>query len=134
MVEYEKSITRLEEGGIVKGKIIDITPTEVIIDIGYKSEGVIPISEFRSRENLKVGDVIDVLLESKENDEGMVVLSKEKVERALGWDRIVKSQKEGDLIEGKVIKKVRGGYMVEVGIEAFLPASPAILRESMSLR
>jgi len=129
MVEYEKSITRLEEGGIVKGTIIDITPTEVIIDIGYKSEGIIPLSEFRSRENLKVGDVIDVLLESKENDEGMVVLSKEKVERALGWDRIIKSQKEGDLIEGKVIKKVRGGYMVEVGIEAFLPASQAVLRE-----
>jgi len=129
MVEYEKSITRLEEGGIVKGKIIDITSTEVIVDIGYKSEGVIPISEFRSRENLKVGDEIDVLLESKENDDGMVVLSKEKVERALGWDRIVKSQKEGDLIEGKVIKKVRGGYMVEVGIEAFLPASQAVLRE-----
>ena len=80
MVEYDKSITRLEEGGIVKGKIVEITPTEVIIDIGYKSEGIIPISEFRSREDLKLGDIIDVLLESKENDEGMVVLSKEKVE------------------------------------------------------
>ncbi|MGB2705809.1 MAG: 30S ribosomal protein S1 [Candidatus Omnitrophota bacterium] len=129
MVEYEKSIVHLEEGGIVKGKIIDITPNEVIIDIGYKSEGIIPISEFRSREELKIGNIIDVLLEAKENDDGMVVLSKEKVEQALGWDRIVKSQKEGDLIEGKITKQVRGGYMVEVGVEAFLPASQAVLRE-----
>ena len=81
MVEYDKAIVHLEEGQIVKGKIIDITRTEVIVDIGYKSEGIIPLHEFQPAEGLKVGAEVEVLLESKENDEGMVVLSKEKVER-----------------------------------------------------
>lgn len=126
---YEKAVTHLEEGGIVKGKIVAVTPNEVIVDIGYKSEGIIPRSEFRSSEKLEVGDEIDVLLESKENEDGMVVLSKEKVERARGWDKIVKSATEGDLIEGRVLKKVRGGFMVDVGVEAFLPASQALFRE-----
>ena len=129
MVEYEKTITHLEEGQIVKGKIVIVTPNEVIVDIGYKSEGIIPRGEFRSSEELKVGDEIEVLLESKENDAGMVVLSKEKVESARGWDKIVKSSKENDLIEGKIIKKVRGGFMVDIGVEAFLPASQAASRE-----
>ena len=127
---YEKSIIRLEEGQIVKGKIVAVTPKEVIVDIGYKSEGIIPKSEFNSAEILKVGDEIDVLLEAKENEEGRVVLSKEKVERARGWDRIIKEFKEGDVIEGKITKKIKGGFMVDVGAEAFLPASQAVLRES----
>jgi len=126
---YGKSIIRLEEGQIIKGKIVAISPKEVIVDIGYKSEGIIAASEFRSAENLKVGDEIDVLLESKEDENGMVVLSKEKVERTRGWDRIVKEFQEGDVIEGRVTKKVRGGFMVDIGAEAFLPASQAVLRE-----
>lgn len=129
MIEYEKTIIRLEEGQIVKGKIIDITRTEVIIDIGYKSEGIIPLHEFQSSKDLKIGDEIEVLLELKENEDGMVVLSKEKVGRARGWDKIVKSSKEGDLIEGRIIKRIRGGFIVDVGIEAFLPTSQALPRE-----
>ncbi|OGW75064.1 MAG: 30S ribosomal protein S1 [Omnitrophica bacterium RBG_13_46_9] len=127
---YVDSVKHLEEGQIVKGKIVSITPQHVIVDINYKSEGAIPIGEFRAAENLKVGDEIDVLLESKEDESGMVVLSKEKVERALGWDRIIKSFKEGDIIEGAVINKVKGGFMVDVGVEAFLPASQAVLKET----
>ncbi|NQU94958.1 MAG: 30S ribosomal protein S1 [Candidatus Omnitrophica bacterium] len=127
---YEDSIAHFEEGQIVKGKIIHLTPKEVVVDIGYKSEGIISMDEFRSAKDIKVGDEIDVLLESKENEDGIVVLSKEKVERARGWDRIVKGFKEGDAIEGKILKKVRGGFMVDVGIEAFLPASQAVFRES----
>lgn len=126
---YENSVIRLEEGGIVKGKVICVTAKEVIVDIGYKSEGIISIEEFRSSGGVKVGDEIDVLLESKENEDGMVVLSKEKVERARGWDRIVKEFKEGDIIEGRILKKVRGGFMADVGVEAFLPASQAQSRE-----
>lgn len=126
---YEKAITRLAEGDIVKGKIVGMTPNEVIVDIGYKSEGIIPKEEFRPSKDLKIGDEIEVLLESKEDEDGMVVLSKEKVERARGWDNIVKSSKEGDLIEGKILKKVKGGFMVDVGIEAFLPASQALSKE-----
>ena len=126
---YEKTIMHFEEGQIVKGKIIAKTPKEVIVDIGYKSEGIIPIEEFRSQKGFEVGDEVEVLLESKENDEGMVVLSKEKVERARGWNRIVKEFKEGDIIRGTVVKQVRGGFIADVGVEAFLPASQAIMRE-----
>lgn len=127
---YESSIAHFEEGQIVKGKIVGLTPKEVIVDIGYKSEGIISMNEFRSPKDLKVGEEIDVLLEAKENEDGMVVLSKEKVERARGWDRIVKECVEGDLLTGKILKRVRGGFMVDVGVEAFLPASQAILRET----
>ena len=127
---YESSIAHFEEGQIVKGKIVAITPKDVMVDIGYKSEGIISMSEFRSPKDLKIGEEIDVLLEAKENDDGMVVLSKEKVERARGWDRIVKECAEGDLITGKILKRVRGGFMVDVGVEAFLPASQAVLRET----
>ncbi|MBN1353421.1 MAG: 30S ribosomal protein S1 [Candidatus Omnitrophica bacterium] len=127
---YEKAIVRLEEGSIVKGKIVAITPGEVVVDIGYKSEGIIPMSEFRSSSNMKIGDEIEVLLESKENEDGMVVLSKEKVERTIGWDRIVKNFSEGDIIEGRIIKKVKGGFFVDVGVEAFLPASQIVTKDT----
>lgn len=127
---YEKTILKFEEGQIVKGKIVHLTKKEVFVDIGYKSEGIILLNEFASSEKPKVGDEIDVLLESKEDENGMVVLSKEKVERARGWDRIVKECKEGDIIEGRITKKVKGGFMVNVGVEAFLPASQALFKET----
>ncbi|MFH1380566.1 MAG: 30S ribosomal protein S1 [Candidatus Omnitrophota bacterium] len=130
---YEETIKHFEEGQIVKGKIINITPKEVFVDIGYKSEGIISIGEFRSVKDMKLGDEVEVLLESKEDDNGMVVLSKEKVERARGWDKILKEYKEGDIITGKVVKKVRGGFIADVGIEAFLPASQTIIKESGKL-
>ena len=126
---YEKSMVHFEEGQIVKGKIVALTPKEVIIDIGYKSEGIVLKAEFRSPAELKVGDEVDVLLESKENEEGRIVLSKEKVERARGWDRIVNECAEGDVIEGKIVKSIKGGFIVDVGVEAFLPASQAVLKE-----
>lgn len=127
---YENSVAHFEEGEIVKGKVISVTAKEVMVDIGYKSEGIIPLHEFRSAEGVKVGDEIEVLLETKENDEGMVVLSKEKVERARGWNRIVKDFKEGDAITGTIQKRVRGGFIVDVGVEAFLPSSQAMAKES----
>lgn len=126
---YDKAMVHLEEGQIVQGKVVLVTRSEVIIDIGYKSEGIVSLGEFRSSEQPKLGDDIEILLESKENEDGMVVLSKEKVELARGWDRIVKTCKEGDIIEGKIVKKIRGGFIADVGVEAFLPASQAILRE-----
>ncbi|MFH1593434.1 MAG: 30S ribosomal protein S1 [Candidatus Omnitrophota bacterium] len=127
---YEDTIKRFEEGSIVKGKIVDVTAKEVLVDIGYKSEGIIPRYEFRQKEALNIGDEIDVLLESKEDDNGMVVLSKEKVERVRGWDRIVKEFKEGDIIEGTIVNRVKGGFMVDVGVEAFLPSSQTGFRDS----
>jgi small subunit ribosomal protein S1 len=126
---YEESIANVQEGQIVKGKIVQIGEKEILVDIGYKSEGVIYKSEIPAPEALKVGDEIDVMLESKENDSGMVVLSHEKAKKLKGWQNIVDNFKEGDNIEGIVYRKVRGGFMVDVGIEAFLPASLSVMQE-----
>ncbi len=125
---YEDSFKDLKEGEIVKGKIVAITPKEALIDIGYKSEGYISLSEFSNASALKVGDEVEVLLESKEDEEGMVGLSKWKADRKMGWEKIIEGYKEGDLIEGRVSRKVKGGLMVDVGMEAFLPASLVVLR------
>ena len=131
---YEQSVAAtIKEGQIVKGKIIDITPKDVIVDIGYKSEGAIPLSEFSDPENIKVGDEIDVYLESKEDDSGMVVLSKQKAERAVGWEMVIARYGEGDIVDGKVTKKVKGGFMVKIGVEAFLPASLTAMKGFINL-
>ena len=110
------------ENSIVRGKIIEIRSQVVVVDIGAKSEGIIAISEFEDEE-INVGDEIEVLLEKLENDEGMVVLSKEKAAHKQNWDKIVKVYEDGGLVKGKVKSVVKGGLMVNVGVEAFLPGS-----------
>ena len=125
---YEDTFKEFKEGEIVKGKIVALTSKEVLIDIGYKSEGYISLNEFPNSQSLKIGDEVDVLLESKENEDGVIVLSKWKAERKMGWERIMNEFKEGDIIEGRVRRKVKGGLMVDVGLEAFLPASLVALR------
>jgi small subunit ribosomal protein S1 len=125
---YHDSIVKFEEGSIVKGKIIAITKKDVIVDIGYKSEGAIALSEFSDPESLAVGGEVDVYLESKEDDNGMLILSKQKAERAVGWEMVISRYGEGDSVDGKVTKKVKGGFMVDIGVEAFLPASLAALK------
>jgi len=114
---------RFAAGEIVKGKIIEVRPKEVLVDIGYKSEGVIPGTEFEDIKALKVGDEIDVLIEKLEDKEGMVVLSHEKAEFKKNWDKILTICNEGGRITGKVKSLVKGGLVVNVGVEAFLPAS-----------
>ncbi|NQT21988.1 MAG: 30S ribosomal protein S1 [Candidatus Omnitrophica bacterium] len=126
---YEKSIIKMEIGQILKGRIVEITAKSVLIDIGYKSEGLVPLGEFTNPKELKVGDEVEVFLEAKENDDGMVVLSKERAERSQGWENIISNFREGDKIEGTISKKVKGGFMVDIGLDAFLPASLAMLRE-----
>ncbi len=126
---YDESIADIKEGQIIKGKIVQIGDKDILIDIGYKSEGTIYKSEVLDSEELKVGDEIDVLLEAKENDLGMPVLSHEKARKLSGWVNIVENHKEGDVIEGKVLRKVRGGFMVDVGMEAFLPASLSVMQD-----
>lgn len=126
---YEESLKPLQEGQIVKGRIIGKTATDLLVDVGYKSEGTISLEEFDNAASLQVGDEVEVLLESVEDDEGFIVLSKRKAERAKGWERLLSLANEGDLLEGKVVRKVKGGLMVDVGgVEAFLPASQAFLR------
>lgn len=112
----------LRENSIVRGTIIDIKPQVVLVDIGYKSEGVINANEFED-EDIQIGDEVEVLLEKLENEEGMVVLSKEKAAHKQNWDKIVKVYHEGGLVKGKVKSVVKGGLMVNVGVEAFLPGS-----------
>src|SRR3954471_16924831 len=110
-------------GNIVKGTIIEVRPKEVLVDIGYKSEGVISGNEFEDIKAVKMGDEIDVLIEKLENKEGMVVLSKEKAEFKKNWDKILTICNEGGTINGKVKAVVKGGLLVNIGVEAFLPAS-----------
>jgi small subunit ribosomal protein S1 len=110
-------------GNIVKGTIIEVRPKEVLVDIGYKSEGVISAAEFEDIKTVKVGDQIDVLIEKLEDKEGMVVLSKEKAEFKQNWERILTICNEGGTIAGKVKAIVKGGLLVNIGVEAFLPAS-----------
>jgi small subunit ribosomal protein S1 len=117
------SNVRFAAGEIVKGTIIEVRPKEVLVDIGYKSEGVISGAEFDDIKAVKVGDQIDVLIEKLEDKEGMVVLSREKAEFKKNWERILTICNEGGVIAGKVKAVVKGGLLVNIGVEAFLPAS-----------
>lgn len=118
----ESNFRTYRENSIVHGTILEIKKQYVIVDIGAKSEGIIPISEFEDEE-FAVGDEVEVLLEKLENDEGMVILSKEKAAHKQNWDKIVGVFNEGGLVKGKVKSVVKGGLMVNVGVEAFLPGS-----------
>src|SRR5436853_74369 len=118
-----KPMPDFREGSIVKGRVLEIRPREVLVDIGYKSEGIIPTSEFDDVDDLQVGDEVEVLLVRLENDEGMVILSKEKAAYRQNWNKIAAVFQGDGLIKGKVKSVVKGGLMVNIGVEAFLPAS-----------
>ena len=123
---YDESMRHLEEGEIVKGRVVEITGSEVVVDVGYKSEGLIPLAEFTdSAGELKVNvdDEVEVLLEKTEDVEGHVLLSKSKAERMRVWQEIEKAYKEGTVIYGRVIDRIKGGLTVDVGLRAFLPGS-----------
>lgn len=125
---YEASVAEVREGQIVKGTIVRITDKDVLIDIGYKSEGLVSIGEFQNKDTIKIGDEVNVLLESKEDENGTIVISKEKAERAVGWEMVISRYVEGDILDGRVTRKVKGGFMVDIGVEGFLPASLASFR------
>ncbi len=120
---YEKTIHIFQEGDVVKGKVVAIRGKEVIVDIGYKAEGVLSLDEFPDPSEVCVGAETDVLFESFLDEEGIVVLSKKKADRQRTWNDILVNAQEGSIVEGKIFKKVRGGFMVDIGMEAFLPAS-----------
>jgi small subunit ribosomal protein S1 len=120
---YNESIKIIKEGHVCTGKVVEIKTKEVLVDVGFKSEGVVPISEF-SQQDLEVGKELEFFLESIENDAGNIVLSREKAIRIQGWDKIVKFSHDGTLVEGRPVKKVKGGFLVDaMGIEGFLPLS-----------
>ncbi len=120
---YADSIKHFEVGSILKGKVLALVPSDVIIDCGYKSEGVIPNDEFDNLPELQVGDEVEVLLEAVEDDSGLIKLSKRKADRIRGWEKIITKYKEGDVVTGCVIRKIKGGLLVDLGIPVFLPAS-----------
>lgn len=120
---YNDSIKTYAEGEIVKGKVLEIRGKEALIDINYKSEGLLSLDEFPNPEAIKVGDEIEVMFESLEGENGLVVLSKRRADYQKCWDGLLANATEGSIIEGKIFKKVRGGFMADIGTEAFLPAS-----------
>ncbi len=123
-----ESVGTFSANTIMKAKVVNIVGTEAILDIGLKSEGVIGLDEWDDPSQVDRGDVIDVLLESVESDTGTVVVSKRKADRILNWQRITETSKEGDRVKGKVVRKIKGGVLVDIGVPVFLPASQVDIR------
>ena len=131
---YQQSLQDLQEGEVVKGTIIGLTANEVLVDVGYKSEGTIPIDEFhRSGITPEIGQEIEVYLEAKEDSEGLIVLSKEKADKIKVWDVITRAYEKGAPVDGRVVEVVKGGLAVDVGVKAFLPGSQVDLRPVKNL-
>ncbi|MFH0870999.1 MAG: 30S ribosomal protein S1 [bacterium] len=128
---YDKTLRDISEGEIIRGTVVNITDDAVMVDIGYKSEGTISIQEFRSpmgEIEIKIGDQVDVYLEQKENNEGIVVLSREKAEKIKVWDEITHTFEKEGVVQGLILGKTKGGLMVDIGVKAFLPGSQIDLR------
>jgi small subunit ribosomal protein S1 len=122
---YEETFRNLEEGTITEGRVVALTKDKVIVDIGYKSEGMIPSDQFSSEElhNLKIGDRLQVYIEECEDADGNLVLSKEKADKMKIWEELETLYKEEKSIEGKIVARIKGGMMVDIGVKAFLPGS-----------
>ena len=131
---FTQEFSDFEEGEIVQGRIVQVRGGEVLVDVGYKSEGTIPLEEFtRSGIEPKVGDEIEVYLEAKEDDEGLIVLSKERADKIKVWDTVSRAYEKGVPVEGRVVEVVKGGLAVDVGVRAFLPGSQVDLRPVKNL-
>ncbi len=135
--QSEASSGQIEEGKVVSGTVIQLTKDYAVIDIGYKSEGQVPINEFVPAPGqppaVKVGDKVEVLVESRENDTGMVVLSKEKADKMRIWDEISAACERDELVEGMIVGRVKGGLSVDIGVKAFLPGSQVDIRPVRNL-
>lgn len=118
-----ESHNSLGSGSVLKGRIVELTKDFVVIDVGLKSEGLVPISEFNNPRELALGNEIEVFLDQAEGEDGQIVLSHDKAKRLRLWENIVDNCTEGSIVSGKVLRKVKGGLMVDIGIEAFLPGS-----------
>jgi small subunit ribosomal protein S1 len=133
---FEESLRTVKPGGVVKGRVVGITSTHVLIDVGYKSEGQIPIQEFSDRQGnvqVKVGDDVDVYFDSSEGENGGIVLSRQRAENMKIWEEIERAYNEGRGIEGQIVGKVKGGFKVDVGVPGFLPGSHVDIRPSRNL-
>src|SRR6187431_2770862 len=133
---YDNSFRNIAEGEVVKGTVLKVTPSEVIVDVGYKSEGIIPVDEFvdeNGQITIQPGDIVDVLLERTEDREGYVVLSREKAEKMKIWDEVEKAYAERKVVIGRVIERIKGGLAVDIGVRAFLPGSQIDVRPVRNL-
>jgi small subunit ribosomal protein S1 len=119
--------TDLRAGKLIKGKIIGIAGDDYVIEVGLKSEGLVPKEEFEGLD-VKVGDTCEFLLESVEDESGLIQLSKRKADRMMSWQRIMDTTKEGDIVEGTAMRKIKGGLLVDIGVPVFLPASQVDIR------
>ena len=122
---YEETFKNFKEGTIVQGSVIAIEGNGIVVDIGYKSEGHIPIDEFSESDisSIKVGDSIEVYLQEREDNDGNLILSKEKAAKMTVWESLDQSHLKGDPVQGKIISRIKGGMMVDIGVKAFLPGS-----------
>ena len=127
---YDESFTKIEEGTIVKGRVMAVHNDGVMVDIGFKSEGIVPIQEFTGDDlsKIKVGDEINVYLEEHEDSEGNLILSKEKADKVKVWDDVEKAYRNNEIVRGKIISRIKGGMTVDIGVKAFLPGSQIDLR------
>ena len=133
---YDSSFRTIAEGEVVKGTVLRVTNTEVVVDVGYKSEGVIQVSEFLDENGLvtvQAGDLVDVLLERTEDREGHIVLSREKAEKMKIWDEVEKAYTDRKVVIGRVIERIKGGLAVDIGVRAFLPGSQIDVRPVRNL-
>jgi small subunit ribosomal protein S1 len=131
--EYNSNIA---EGEVVSGKVLQITGGEVVVDVGYKSEGIIALNEFRDESGnitIKVGDTVDVLLEKAEDKNGYLILSREKAEKMKVWDQIEEAYQNRTIVKGRVIERIKGGLAVDIGVRAFLPGSQVDVRPVRNL-
>src|SRR3989440_9944174 len=126
---YEGTLSNIEEGEIVKSKVLRVTDTAVILDVGFTSEGAVAIDEFKDAHSLKEGDEVEVCREHLEDQEGAVVLSKKKADFMRVWERIREAHERDEAVSGTLVKKIKGGVVVDLmGVDAFLPGSQIALR------
>ncbi|MEK7704107.1 MAG: 30S ribosomal protein S1, partial [Myxococcota bacterium] len=136
---FEESLRRqdaVREGEIVKGRVIEVSSGQVLLDIGYKSEATVSLSEFTVLEgspSVSAGDIIDVYVESREDEEGLVIVSKEKADKLRVWDDISAAAERDELVDGIIVARVKGGLSVDIGVKAFLPGSQVDLRPVRNL-
>src|SRR5512135_372684 len=133
---YDNSFRNIAEGEVVKGTVLKVTPTEVVVDVGYKSEGIIALQEFideQGQVTVQPGDIVDVLLERTEDRDGYVVLSREKAEKMKIWDDVEKAYADRKVVIGRVIERIKGGLAVDIGVRAFLPGSQVDVRPVRNL-
>jgi len=133
---FEQSIKQVKEGELVRGTVLSVDMDNVQLDIGFKSEGMIPTWEFMDEDGtllVKVGDIVDVLVEDAEDEDGHIVLSKEKADRLKIWDDISNAFEADEAVEGVIVSRVKGGLAVDIGVKAFLPGSQVDLRPVRNL-